>query len=209
MRLKKEFFCIGMAFLPFVYLWLSWSALPQHIPIHWNTRGEEDVWGSKAQLFIPVFIPVLTYILLLVIPFTATSRKISRMGRKYDGLKDMMVFFMSFLSLYTIYVAKTQVLFNVSLLAALFFIIMGNYLKVLQPNYYIGIRSPWTLKNDTVWKQTHLFSGKIWMAAGIALLLANFFIPENLEGYVLIAVLLLISLVPLCYSYLIYRKLKV
>jgi uncharacterized membrane protein len=94
------------------------------------------------------------------------------------------------------------------ILVGTLFAFMGNYFKVIKQNYFIGIKTPWTLESEEVWKLTHLLAGKMWVIGGIVIVICSLVLPENLNFYFLISITAVISIVPIVYSYLIYKKLK-
>jgi uncharacterized membrane protein len=146
---KKELPIIGIVLLPLVYLAFIWNSLPDKVPTHWNQRGEIDHWGDKVSLIgIPFMLPVFIYALLLVIPIIDPKKRIALMGGKYYQFKFILVLLMSLLALFIIYISKNQSFSNpnfIFILIGVLFIVLGNYFKVIQPNYFIGIRTPWTL----------------------------------------------------------------
>lgn len=87
----------------------------------------------------------------------------------------------------------------------LFFFAIGNYLPKCQQNYTIGIRIPWTLANEENWNKTHRFGGKCWVVGGLLLMLCVF-LPGVVQMYCLIAVVAALVLLPMLYSYRIYRE---
>jgi uncharacterized membrane protein len=171
--LKKELPIIGIVLLPFMYLGFVWNSLPESVPLHWNLNGEIDDWGSKYSLIGLVFLlPVLTYILMLVVPKIDPKKRIEAMGGKYSQFKFILVAFMSVLALIIIYISNNQKLSNPSMIVILvgtLFVFMGNYFKVIKQNYFIGIKTPWTLESEEVWKLTHLLAGKCGLSVGLLL----------------------------------------
>jgi uncharacterized membrane protein len=210
--LKKELPIIGIVLLPFIYLGSVWNSLPESVPLHWNLNGEIDDWGSKYSLIGLVFLlPVLTYILMLVVPKIDPKKRIESMGGKYDQFRFILVAFMSVLALFIIYISKNQKLSNPSMiviLVGILFVFMGNYFKVIKQNYFIGIKTPWTLESEEVWKLTHLLAGKMWVIGGLFIVFFSLVVPENINFYFFISITAVISIVPVVYSYLIYKKLK-
>jgi len=210
--IKKQLPILGIALLPSLYLSFIWSELPESVPIHWNLEGEIDNWGSRYILIGLVFLmPILTYILMLVVPKIDPKKRIEAMGGKYDQFKFIVVSFMSILSVFIIYISKNQKLSSPSfilVLVGILFLFMGNYFKVLKPNYFIGIKTPWTLENEEVWKLTHLLAGKMWVIGGIAIVIFSLILPENINFYFFMSITAIISIVPIVYSYIIYKKLK-
>ena len=210
--LKKESPIIGFVLLPFIYLAYLWNSLPQKVPIHWYFKGEINGWGTKYSLIGLVFLlPVLTYILMLAIPKIDPKNRIELMGGKYFQIKFVLVGFMSVLALFIIYSSKSQTLSNpimVFVLLGLLFMALGNYFKVIKQNYFLGIKTPWTLESEEVWKLTHTLAGKLWIVGGLLIVIFSLVIPENINFYFFISITAIISIVPIAYSYLIFKKLK-
>jgi len=209
---KKELPVIGIVLLPFIYLAYIWNSLPEQVPMHWNLKGEIDNWGSKYSLIgLTFLLPVFTYVLMLVIPKIDPKKSMESMGGKYYQFKFILVAFMSVLALFIIHISKNQKLSNpnmIVILVGILFVFMGNYFKVIKQNYFIGIKTPWTIENEEVWKLTHLLAGKMWVIGGIVIVICSLVLPENINFYFLISITAVISIVPIVYSYLIYKKLK-
>lgn len=212
LTLKKELPLIGIVLAPFVYLVIIWNTLPEKIPTHWNFKGEIDKWGDKYSLIVLLFLlPVLTYVLMLVVPKIDPKKKIELMGGKYYQLKFILVLFTSALAFIILYVTKNQSMSSSNLIfipIGVLFIALGNYFKVIQPNYFIGIKTPWTLESKEVWKLTHALAGKLWIAGGLVIVLTSLTIANRIFIYVFISVIAIISLIPMGYSYFKFKELK-
>ena len=210
--IKKEFSLIGVLTLPFVYLAYVWNSLPQKVPMHWNYRGEIDDWGSKNSLLLLVgLLTLVPYILMLIIPKIDPKNKLSVMGGKYNQIKFVFIAFISGLSLFIIFSSKNQSVSNPNLIQVLIgvlFIVLGNYFKVIKQNYFIGIKTPWTLENEQVWKLTHIFAGKLWIAGGLLIAVFSLFLPSDLAFGFFLTITILITLIPVLYSYFKYKELK-
>jgi uncharacterized membrane protein len=85
------------------------------------------------------------------------------------------------------------------------FIVIGNLLPRARPNWFIGLRTPWTLSSDRVWEKTHRFGGRVFVAGGILLVLAAF-VSAQWAHVVLFAVILTCSAGVMVYSYLEWRR---
>ena len=209
---KKELPVIGFVLLPFIYLACLWNSLPEKVPMHWNLKGEIDDWGSKYSLIGLVFLlPVLTYVLMLIIPKIDPKKRIEFMGRKYYQIKFVLVCFMSVLALSIIHSCKSQTFSSPSIifvLIGLLFMAMGNYFKVIKQNYFLGIKTPWTLESEEVWKLTHILAGKLWMVGGLLIVIFSLVLHEVENFYFFITITAIISIVPIAYSYIIYKELK-
>lgn len=212
MNLKRELPLIIIVLIPFIYLGYIWSALPETVPTHWNYKGEIDDWGSKNSLILITFLlSAVTYILFTIIPMIDPKKRIQSMGNKYHNLKFLMVLFMSALAVFIIYSVKEQSITNPSLIIfaiGILFMLLGNYMKTIKANYFIGIRTPWTLENESVWKSTHKMTGKLWFIGGLAIVICSLTANKKFNSIFFISVTLLITLIPFVYSYLEYKKLK-
>lgn len=212
MNLKKEIPLIIIVLIPFVYLAYIWSGLPETVPTHWNYKGEIDGWGKKSSLILITFLlPALTYIIFTVVPFIDPKKKIKGMGNKFYNLKFLMTVFMSALAMFILYSVKEQSITNpafIILAIGILYIILGNYMRTIKTNYFIGIRTPWTLENETVWKKTHALAGKLWFSGGLAIILSSLLTNKNFNGIFFITITIIISVIPLVYSYLEFKKLQ-
>jgi uncharacterized membrane protein len=210
--LKKELPIVGFVLIPFIYLAYLWNSLPEKVPIHWNYKGEIDNWGTKYALIGILFLlPVLTYVLMLVIPKIDPKKRVELMGGKYYQIKFVLVVFMSVLALFIIHSSNSQTLSSPSIvfvLLGLLFMALGNYFKVIKQNYFLGIKTPWTLESEEVWKLTHILAGKLWIVGGLLIVIFSLVLPENINFYFFIAITAIISMVPIVYSYIVFKDLK-
>ena len=212
MNLKKEFPYIILMVLPFIYLAYIWNTLPETVPTHWNASGEIDGYGSKnTLLIIPFMLPVLVYIIMTIAPKIDPKNKIAIMGKKYEQLKFFLVLFMSVLALFIIYSSKTQSFSSpniIYILLGLLFAGLGNFMKTVKPNYFIGIKTPWTLENETVWKKTHLLGGKIWFVGGLLIVCMSLIFKAQTAATLFVIIAVLITIIPLVHSYIEFKKIK-
>ncbi|MAC94761.1 MAG: hypothetical protein CMC96_04590 [Flavobacteriales bacterium] len=212
MNLKKELPLIGIVILPFTYLAYVWNNLPNKVPIHWNLKGEIDRYGDKSELIlIPILLPLLTYLIFLIVPKIDPKNKLNKMGNKLNTIKFLTTAFMSILALFIIYSAKNQTFTNpnyIVLLIGSLYLILGNYFKTIKANYFIGIRTPWTLENETVWKETHKLGGKMWFIGGLLIIISSLLLENQLNFTILLIITSIITIVPVVYSYLKFQNLK-
>jgi uncharacterized membrane protein len=212
LEFKKELPLIGIVLVPFVYLAVIWNNLPEKVPVHWNYNGQIDRWGEKYTLIIIVFLfTIFLYVLMLIIPKIDPKKRLEVMGGKFYQLKFILLLFFSGLALIIVNISKNESLSNPGLINTLIgflFIVLGNYFKVIQPNYFIGIRTPWTLENKEVWKSTHAFSGKLWMLGVVIIVLSGLLLSNKLLKYSLISVMVIIVIVPILFSYFKFKQIK-
>ncbi len=182
------------------------------VPTHWNAQGQIDGWSSKT--FAALFFPLLTiaiYLLMLVLPkIDPLKENYQYFEKQYYFIRLILVLFMAGIYIFTFFSAMgfrfNIMYFMVPFLSALF-VVLGIFLPKLKKNYFVGIRTPWTLQSDEVWIKTHKFGAKCFIAAGV-LGLFTVFLKSELAFWVFIIVMIIAALLPVVYSYFIYRKLQ-
>lgn len=212
MNFKKEIPLIVIVLLPFIYLAYIWNQLPEKVPMHWNVKGEIDRYGDKTELvLIPLLLPLLIYVIFSFAPKIDPKNKLKNMGNKLSSLKVLATTLMSVLALFIIYTAKNESFTNPNylvLLIGVLYITLGNYFKTIKANYFIGIRTPWTLESDWIWKETHKLGGKIWFVGGIIVVLCSLILEKQPNFTIFLIITGIISIVPIIYSYILFRKEK-
>ncbi len=194
------FFAVGGYFYP---------QMPERMASHWNARGEVDGYMSKFWgLFLMPFISLGLSAFLLMIPkIDPLKANIEKFKKYYYGFMILLLIFLLYLYLLTI-LWNLGLGFNMlQLLAPAFGILYyfcGVLIKKSKRNYFIGIRTPWTLSSEKVWDKTHFIGGRLFKAAGLVALLGVFF-PSYAILFVLIPVIL-VSLFTIVYSYFAYQK---
>lgn len=206
----KELILWTLMMIPVIYLLLIYTHLPIMIPTHFDFNGQPNDWTQKTS--VPYLIAALnlgTYCLMLLIPFFDPKKKIEQMGEKYYSLRLVISILISALSLYMVYVGDSGIM-NLRILFALvgaFYVLIGNYFQTLKPNYFIGIRSPWTLESDEIWKKTHRLGGRLLLTGGLIILLIAAFTTNNLLLGITFATITAISaIVPYLFSYIEFKK---
>ena len=212
MSLKKEIPLLIIVSLPFIYLAYIWDNLPNKVPLHFNLKGEIDRYGDKTELLlIPILLPLLTYVLFSIIPKIDPKEKIRNMGNKFSRIKTLLITFMSLLAIFMIYTTKNPTASNpnyITLFIGVLYLIFGNYFKTIKPNYFIGIRTPWTLESEIVWKETHQVAGKLWFITGIIITISSLLLNKQINFKIFIILTIIISVIPILYSFLKYKQHK-
>jgi uncharacterized membrane protein len=209
-KFKKEIPFIAIALIPFAYLIYIWNRLPEKVPMHWNGAGEIDRYGDKTELVGVLFLLVgINYFVFLIIPYVDPKQKLQNMGNKLNIMRMILTLFMSALALFILYSIeqKSSNPGFVFVIIGLLFAFLGNYFKTIKPNYFIGIKTPWTLENEEVWKKTHELGGKLWFVGGLLMAL-TFVLPNNIQFYTFMGITAVITIIPILYSYRIFNKIK-
>ncbi len=198
----------GIILLPVLFGLAIWNRLPEQMPTHWNMAGEVDGWSSKA--FTVFGLPgILLGAHLACILGTRTDPKNKDQNRKVMGMVLWLCPVVSLVVSGMTYGAALGMEMNVKLQASVLlgamFIIIGNYLPKTKQNYTIGIKVPWALHSEENWDRTHRLAGRLWVAGGI-LMLATVFLPQDWTWPVMLVGLVIPTILPMGYSYLLYRK---
>jgi len=195
-------FVLGLYFYP---------RMPQEMASHWNTTGEVDDYMAKSWgLFLMPAVSLLMLLVFLVLPKIDPLKDNYKKFRKYyDGLILALIIFLFYINLLSL-AWNLGCRFNMTtmLLPALgiLFYYTGVLLENAKRNWFVGIRTPWTLASETVWEKTHALGGKMFKAAGALALLGIIF--QGYAMYFLLAPVIFTALYTLVYSYLEYRKLE-
>jgi uncharacterized membrane protein len=88
------------------------------------------------------------------------------------------------------------------------FAVLGNLMGKLRPNYFAGIRTPWTLQSRTVWIKTHRLGGCLMVGGGVVILIGSLLVPSSLCLIAALVTLVFCSIIPAVYSYFSYRTEK-
>jgi len=189
-----------------------YGQLPNRIPIHFGINGSADQYGDKwyAVLLMPG-ISLLVWALLLTLPSIDPKREFYKVGiGTYWLVVNLIVLFLGVIHFVMLGIAAgwnisiTQV---ICIAIGLLFVLLGNQFPRIQPNWFMGIRTPWTLSDEEVWKRTHRLGGRVFVIAGIILALAGIIAPGPLALVVMMGVLTITVLIPVVYSYRTWRQL--
>ncbi|PJW13957.1 hypothetical protein CV945_11225 [Geobacillus sp. Manikaran-105] len=157
--------------------------LPDQVAIHWNASGEADGFSSKwfGALLLPVLMTVFTFLMAVLPKLDPKRENYARFQTSYRMVNAALACFFLLLHIVTLaYNLGVPVdigqLVPVGVGALL--IVLGNYMPKIKHNYFIGIRTPWTLASETVWHKTHRLGGKVFIAMGILSMLTAFWRGE-------------------------------
>jgi uncharacterized membrane protein len=191
------------------FVWL-YPHMPARVPTHWNGQGQVNGYMSPlGAMLTPLIVIAVLAVLTLLLP------AISPRGFAITPFGSIFALIMLAVQAFVL-VTALAVLLNaaghpvqmplISMLGiAALLMVVGNYLGKVRKNFFIGIRTPWTLASDAVWERTHRVGGWLFMLAGaigIALALAGGSLV------VLVAIVLGVALALTVYSYVAYRRLE-
>lgn len=201
-----------VALLPVVYLAIVFRSLPEKVAVHFDSDLKPDEIKDKSELWIIAgilaIVSLLVYLLLQNIHRFDPKRR-NAPSATFNKLGFGLVVFFSALNVLIITSASangfsfSRLLFP---LIGLLFVFLGNYMPALKPNYFAGLRLPWTLSDDDNWRRTHFLAGRIWFWAGLAFAVVTLFISPRASVPLMVVLTVVMVLIPCIYSYRIYQE---
>lgn len=183
--------------------------LPDQIPMHWNIHGEIDNYGSKFTIFMEPALILILWILMDVLRKADPKHKnYQKFQKEYEHFKFAICLLIFALQIFTIAVTfgiPVKIHVVIPFIIGILLAYVGNMMPKIKYNYFMGIKTPWTLNNEEVWFKTHRFAGKLWFIGGILAALSSF-LPSIWKMIVFVSIIFIISIIPIIYSYAISDK---
>jgi uncharacterized membrane protein len=184
------------------------------IPTHHNAAGEVDQWTPRERI-LPQWL-LLPGVMVFLVGLSVLLPWLSPKGFEIDRFRGTFFFLMAVCAAMMGYIQLLFVLGGIQgvqldltrwLLGglSLFFALLGNRLGKVQRNFWMGVRTPWTLASETVWIQTHRLTAWLWTAGGVLLAVIAF---AGVSVWVWIAGMLLMAFSPVVYSLWLYKRLE-
>ncbi len=207
---RTNLLSLGLVIGAFVITAALYNRLPESVPTHWNARGEAN--GFTPKPWGPFILPLTMvglYLLLMIIPrISPRGYRVERFQNVFEILQATLLAFLFMVTILALLAgigAPVPISRAIQAGTGLLFIVIGNFMGKFTKNFFVGIRTPWTLASDEVWLRTHRLGGKLFVLAGIGLLVSGL-----LGGGVmpLLAAVAVAGGIPAIYSYVLYRRLE-
>ena len=201
--------CIG---LPIAYLSSIYGSLPDIVPTHFNHKGEVDGRGEKSTLLVmTIFISGISLFTYFLVKYAnkIDPKKSGQSPELLQKIAYMLLVFLSAIQMVIIHSTQTGSLEGnkyLMPLIGLLFAGLGNFMHSIKPNYFIGMRLPWTLEDPENWRKTHQVGSKLWMIGGIAIAVITPFFNGAPGFTIAMVILAIIVIYPMMYSYRFYKK---
>jgi uncharacterized membrane protein len=182
-----------------------YQRLPETIPTHWDVDGHVNGWSSRAfgAWITPVLLLGLWALVRILPAIDPKGANYAKFGGAFEAIIESLMLFLLAMHILVLRAGLGQsapIQRVVPIGAGFLLIVVGNLLPRMRPNWFIGIRTPWTLSSDRVWEKTHRFGGRVFVAGGILIVLSAFASPQA-ASIVLVTVVVLAAAVVLIYSY--------
>lgn len=213
MKNKKMFALIWiLSFVPLISIACVYPMLPEQVPMQWGFDGAINRYGNKSELWLLGGISVFFTALMLVVPkIDPRKENYQRFQGYYDSFVLVMtLFFCGMMGSVLVETMRPGTLSMgriVSAMMGLLLAFIGNLMGKIKPNFFFGIRTPWTLSDPDVWNRTHRLGGRLWFFIGILLIPCALLLPENVLFVCMMAGILGSTLYVTLMSYIWYRQL--
>jgi uncharacterized membrane protein len=204
---------LALWLLPVAYVAYIYSSLPASVPVHFDIDGKADRYGSRGEFLalqgVLMGTSALVYLLLKFLPAIDPKKYVKYGEATFQKLALGLVLFLAALDIAIAY-ATVNNSFDVGKLilpvVGLLFAFIGNVMNSIKPNYFAGVRTPWTLEDPDTWRSTHRLASKLWFFGGIGLTIAVLLLPNKAGMTVFLSIVGILVLIPVIYSYLYYKK---
>lgn len=190
---------------------LVYPRLPEMVASHWNEFGQVD--GTMTRLWGVFLLPLMMVgmgLLFLAIPsIDPLKHNIAAFRPEYDRFVVLIMVFMLAVHVFTLlWNLGIQISINrfMPLAMGLVFFFVGDLIRNAKRNFFVGIRTPWTLSNDVVWARTHRLGAVLFQVSGVVAALGSLF--ERLSIWFIMAPVMAAGLIPVVYSYFEFRRLE-
>ena len=209
--MKRNYFLIAALLIvaTLIVTMVIYPNLASRIPMHWNLRGEVDRYGDKREIFLTPAIMVFIVFVFAALPWLSPKRfEVNAFRSTYLYIMLLVLAFLAYLHALILWAAFAKTLdVSRALLGALYLLLalLGNVLGRVRRNFYIGVRTPWTLASEKVWDATHRFAGRVFVVAGLIGLLSLAITAGSIAGLV---ILIAAALASATYSLVYYKRLE-
>lgn len=184
--------------------------LPETIPTHWDMSGHPDGWSNRmwGTWVLPIFLLGMWALVWILPRIDPRGSNYAKFRGAFEAIIVSVMLFMLALHIVELraslgYPVQMQRIIPIG--TGVLLIVIGNLLPRARPNWFVGIRTPWTLSSDRVWEQTHRFGGRVFVAGGLLITIAALVWAQWAHA-VLFAVMVLCVSSVLIYSYVEWKR---
>ncbi len=209
---STELLMLAPLLLTITYVATLWNQLPARIPVHYDALGNVNGWADKdAMAWEGIGLLVFMYVLLRFLPRVDPKGRLQ--SANFQKIRFVIMLFLPLIMAGIFYMAAhpsgSKALLGPELaLVSLLIAGIGNYMITVKPNWFVGIRTPWTLDNETVWRKTHQLGGRLMVAGGLLSAVLALIVPMPYTVAVVAGIIILSALIPTVYSYIYFRQEK-
>jgi uncharacterized membrane protein len=188
----------------------AWPRLPDVVTTHWGFDGKPNGWSPRwvAAVLLPLFLLALPLIFRVLPRIDPKGENYSKFSDAFWLIGNSVVLFLAGVHVVVLlnamgYPVDMNLVIGVGV--GLLFTVMGNYLGKVQPNWFMGVRTPWTLASEQVWRKTHRTAGWLFVGTGLFIAVAAF-IPSVSVGSVMVVAIVIAAIIPVVQSYVLWKR---
>lgn len=211
-KLASEILLATLVVLPFLFLAIIWPQLPAQVPGHYGIDGTADRYDPKEELaLLMAAVTLFVYLVLQFVPRFDPRRNLNTDA--YQKIRLLITLFWTMFLTGFWYIswkgAESDMLNKaVTISVGVLFAGLGNLMNSIKSNYFVGIRTPWTLDSETVWRRTHHFGARLFVGGGLLVIASAWLVPASFAPMVLVGVPLLVAVITVWYSYRCFQQEK-
>ena len=201
---KSQIVILGIVFLSFLLSVYFYRQMPEKMATHWDAQGEVDGYMPKiwTLLIMPLTITFFAIMFFIIVRIDPLKKNIEKFQSYYDGFIIVLLAFLLVIH-YQIISWSLGIKIGPERIIPIGLGFLFFYIGVLcqhsKRNWFIGIKTPWTLSSDTVWDKTHKLGGKLFKITGV-IVLAGLLCPCYMFFFILVPVIL-VTIITVSYSY--------
>ena len=188
--------------------------LPESMPTHWNIKGEADQYSPKTYgaFMMPIGMLVMLGVALVLPRISPKRFEVDTFKSTYGIVMLLAVALFGYIHVVTLWAdVNGRIDIGRALFGGIFafLALIGNYLSKVRRNFWVGVRTPWTLASDRVWNDTHRLAAKTFVIAGIGGVIVTL-LPLPLPLWMGIGggLVAIGALIPAVYSLVHYKRLE-
>lgn len=188
----------------------AYPRLPPTVATHWGLDGTPDGYSSRlmAVSIMPLVLVFMTVIFNVLPKVDPRRENYARFLSSYWLIANAVIVFL--LVAHAMIIASglgfdVKIDRLMPLGVGLLFVFLGNYLTRVEPNWFVGIRTPWTLSSDSVWRRTHRTGGWLMVIGGLVLA-ASAFVPRPAFLVLFVATIVIVAVIPIVQSYVLWKR---
>lgn len=188
----------------------AWPRLPDVVTTHWGFDGQPNGYSPRwvAAVLLPLFLLALPLIFRILPRIDPRGENYAKFGDAFWLIGNSVVLFLAGVhGVVLLNAMGTPVDINlvIGVGVGLLFMVIGNFMGKMQPNWFMGVRTPWTLASESVWRKTHRTAGWLFAGAGLIIAVAAF-IPSVPTVAVMGVAIAIAAIIPVVQSYVLWRR---
>jgi uncharacterized membrane protein len=181
--------------------------------VHWGINGQPNGWVARDDAWQTFLLTSLlglgVYCLFRLITKIDPKKRTAQSQKIFNKIGFASAIFITTINFAIVVQAQsntTDFTRFVIVITSLLLAFIGNMMHNLKPNYFLGVRTPWTLENEDNWRNTHRLASKLWFVGGLLTAVLGLILPREYTPVVFISIVAILAIIPVGYSFLLFKK---